>query len=452
MRRLYYSDNLPILRAMSDESVDLIYLDPPFNSNRAYNIIYPGDLGQVTAFEDTWAWSSECDVHLDTIKAQPQEIGQVLPALVSGMGKIQLSAYLVNMAVRLVELHRILKPTGSLYLHCDPTAGHYLKIVLDATFGRKEFRNEIIWYYNSGARKERDFGRRHDFIFRYSRSPNYFVDFDCPEAREPYSPDINIPPSKKHYYDPRGKVRDDVWRLPIIPQNDKKERLGFPTQKPLKLLDRIIRTSSRHGDIVLDPFCGCGTAIEAAENSGRQWIGIDITYAAIAAIQERFRRNRIDIWDKIQISGKPATVKDVDTTLLDKASPQFARKEFEKFCVSVIGGLPNNKMGADGGIDGRIPLEGDKQAIVSVKSGDVSVSQIRELKGILNDRRVAGVFVTRHPPTRPMREFAKQAGIVKIETAKGDLFQVRPFPVIQIITLEELLAGQRPNLPLLRTK
>ena len=205
-----------------------------------------------------------------------------------------------------------------------------------------------------------------------------------------------------------------------------KERL-YPTQKPLSLLQRILLASSNTDDIVLDPFCGCGTTIIAAENTRRRWIGIDITYAAIAAIQERFKRYRIDIWDKIQIEGEPRTAEEVDEKLLNEASPLYVRKEFEKFCVTVVGGIPNDTMGADGGIDGRIALAKGKQAIISVKSGKTTIEQIRSLKGILDKRQIAGVFITRQPPTRPMSNFANKAGVVTLSTSQGNLFTDRLF-------------------------
>lgn len=213
-------------------------------------------------------------------------------------------------------------------------------------------------------------------------------------------------------------------------------------------MDRIIKASSQVGDVVLDPFCGCGTAIEAAENGNRQWIGIDVTYAAISAIQERFRRNRIDVWRQVQIEGAPETVEQVDHTLLNQAHPLYARKEFEKFCVATIGGMPNDKMGADGGIDGRIPLEGGKRALVSVKSGEVGVAQLRELRGLLDKKHIAGVFVTRRPPTQPMLDFANQAGIAHLEDPKKQsLLPSRTCPVLQIVTLEDILAGKPLDLP-----
>jgi len=458
-----------VLRTMPDAFVDLIYLDPPFNSNRAYNIIYPGDLGQVTAFEDTWTWTPECDRHLTDIEARTDELSRLLPALIAGIGKTQLSAYLINMAVRLVEIWRVLKATGSLYLHCDPTASHYLKIVLDAIFGRKQFRNEIVWDYSFRLMDlPHFFNRKHDILFFYAKGAAAF--FAMP--KEPWTrEDIIRTRKQKIHRDEQGneliwmpggkgnsknklkklsdiiqegKAMSDVWQIPTLTSSSK-ERLGFPTQKPLALLDRIVRASSNPGDLILDPFCGCGTTIEAAENAGRAWVGIDMTYAAIAAIKERFKRKRIDVLNRIEIIGQPQSVADVDNSLLNQGSPLYARKEFEKFCVAVIGGVPNNKMGADGGIDGRIALAGKKQAIISVKSGKVDVRQIRELRGLLTTKQVAGVFITRQRPTQPMVEFINQAGLIQGESS--GLFKGSVYPALQILTLEEILAGKQPELP-----
>jgi len=367
-----------------------------------------------------------------------------------------MSAYLVNMAARLVELHRILKPTGSLYLHCDPTASHYLKIALDGIFGRENFRNEIVWhYYNKYGAGKRRFGRNYDQIMFYSKSNKYHFN-PLREKRDKPIKQLareNVGGVLKNKKDEKGnliyrvsedKKMDAVWTIPCL-QPASKERLGYPTQKPLALLNRVIEASSNRGDVVLDPFCGCGTTIEAAENLGREWIGIDVTYAAIGAIQERFRRKRVDIWKRIDVREVPKTRAEVEAKLLDEASPLYPRKEFEKFCVATIGGLPNEKMGADGGIDGRILLRTGEQAIVSVKSGKPDVKHVRELKGLLDKKHVAGVFITRRPPTRPMKDFANRAGLHAPE--KAELFAVKPFPRLQILTLDDVLAGKLPELP-----
>lgn len=443
-RQLHYADNLPVLREMASESVDLVYLDPPFNSNRAFNIIHPGDLGQVTAFDDTWYWDVHCDSHLQQLAQRHPVVHRLLQALVEAMGKVQMCAYLVNMGVRLVELHRILKPTGSLYLHCDDSAGHYLKVMLDAVFGPKQFRNDIAWRRATAHNDPARYGRILDRLLFYGKSDAMYWNGRgsavpkgetepakaCPAADEGTSPQSLI-------LSPMGFTNFSTHQV---------EYLGYPTQKPVALLDRLIRASCPPGGLVLDPFCGCGTTVAAAEILQRRWIGIDITYSAIAAIKERFRRRReLYLWGEIEIVGEPKTVDDVEDRLLATGSEAAARKEFEKFCVATIGGLPNNKLGADGGIDGRIPLEGGLTAICSVKSGRVSVTDLRELNGLLNDRQVAGVLITRRPPTRPMRELARQSGQVAPE--REGLFRPDPFPQLQVLTLEEILTGQLPRLP-----
>ncbi len=440
IRTLYYSDNLPVLKQMEDETIDLIYLDPPFNSNRAYNIIYPNDMGQITAFEDTWSWTPECDVHLRELK--DSNVRNILNALVNAIGKIQICAYLVSMTVRLVELKRILKSSGSIYLHCDQTAGHYLKVVMDAIFDKKNFCNDIIWGYRTGGVSKKYWPKKHDNILFYKKSSAY----------------RHNPPQERIYYDKpfftdkvdmAGKpyadvyIRD-VWEdiKPII--NISKESLGYPTQKPIKLLERIVEASSNQSDLVLDPFCGCGTTIAAAEKLKRNWIGIDITYSSIAAIKERFKRQRLDIWGELKILGIPETKEEVESNLINSESAR-ARKEFEKFCVSTIGGMPNDKMGADGGIDGKIFLQNGNYAIVSVKSGHVNVRQIRELKGLLNRKKIIGIFITKEDPTKSMIEFANQSGFYedKIEIMN----KIKYIPKIQILTLEQLLRGEQPILP-----
>jgi site-specific DNA-methyltransferase (adenine-specific) len=223
------------------------------------------------------------------------------------------------------------------------------------------------------------------------------------------------------------------------------EFLDYPTQKPLGLLNKLITVACPPEGIILDPFCGCGTTVLAAELTGHHWIGIDITYSAIAAIQELFKRQKcLDAWNQVEIQGRPETMEEVDEKLLSKGSSLFARKEFEKFCVTAIGGLPNQEMGADGGVDGNIPLKENKVAICSVKSGSVNVRHVRELRGLLNGQKIAGVFLSREKPTRPMVKFVNQAGIYSMEKS---MYSPDSFPRLQILTLEQILRGKRPDLP-----
>ncbi len=283
-RSIFIGDNLSILKNFDDNFFDLIYADPPFNSNRNYK-------ANSGSFRDVWNSKTLDEEWTKKIQLENKKLWKLLDVFYNTLDdkiKDSNNVYLQFIAVRLIEMHRILKPTGSLYLHCDTTMSHFLKVILDCIFGVNNFRNEIVWYYNSGARNKKDFGKRYDVIFRYSKTDDYFVDFDNKYAREPYSPDINVPKSKEHYYDSRGKVIDDVWRIKIISQNDKRERVGYPTQKPIELLKRIIATSTSNDGFVLDPFCGSGTTMAASDMLGRNWIGIDINEEVINVIKKRF--------------------------------------------------------------------------------------------------------------------------------------------------------------------
>lgn len=284
-RTLYHGDNLEFLRGMNSGTFHLIATDPPFNKNKDFHAT-PDSLAKGAQFTDRWSW--EKDIHeewVDNIKDDWPGVWKVIEAARVTSGK-DMAAFLCWLGVRLMAMHRALRPDGSIYLHCDPTASHYLKALMDTIFGKKNFRNEIVWHYNSGARGN-NFGKRHDVILWYSKSSSYIFNKDL--VRTPYSPDINIPKSKQHYYHPDGKVMDDVWKLNIIAQNDKTERTGYPTQKPLALYERIIKASSNEGDIVLDPFAGCATTLVAAERLGRQWIGMDIWKGAKGVVLDRLR-------------------------------------------------------------------------------------------------------------------------------------------------------------------
>ena len=292
---LYHGDNLYIMNGMNSNSVDLIYLDPPFNSKRTYSAPIGKKSAGGAKFKDIWTWDDVDVAYLDKLVVTHPSMAQFIYSVIDIHGK-PMAAYLSFMAQRIMEMHRILKSTGSLYLHCDPTASHYLKIICDKIFDNKNFMNEVIWYYNSGPRGKNKFGKRHDVLFRYAKNDKEMF-FGEDSSRVPYSPDINIPESKKHYYHPLGKVMDDVWRIKIISQNDKKERTGYPTQKPLALLRRIIKTSSNEGDIVFDPFCGCATTLVAAQQLKRKWIGIDIEAKAVELLQNRLKADS-ELFDK----------------------------------------------------------------------------------------------------------------------------------------------------------
>src|SRR5581483_8698700 len=348
MNRLYYGDNLPILREhIADESVDLVYLDPPFNSNATYNVLFKapsgeGSRAQIEAFEDTWHWNDSAeDAYWQVLKGQNSDAARMLEAMRGFLGENDMMAYLAMMAVRLIELHRVLKPTGSLYLHCDPTASHYLKILLDAIFGKQQFRNEIVWKRNNSHNSGKRFGRIHDVIFYYTKSKKWtwnwtFTEFSAQQLSR-YEEDEegrlykagNLTAERKnsssgkfewrgttpgptrgwahtleqleewwtqglilkkkdgtprgdglkvYLEDLEGAKAQSIWTdIPRV-ANISEERLGYDTQKPVALLERIISASSNEGDIVLDPFCGCGTTVHAAQKLGRRWIGIDVTH------------------------------------------------------------------------------------------------------------------------------------------------------------------------------
>ena len=291
-RTIFENDNLYVMRGMDSQSVYLIYLDPPFNSNRNYAAPIDSEAAGA-AFKDTWTLS-------DLDNAWHGEIADREPALYAALHASEMThgkgmkSYLIMIAIRMLEMKRILKDTGSIYLHCDPTASHYLKLIMDSVFGKENFRNEIMWhYYNVASTSRKFFGRKHDTILFYSKSKT--APFNWDDMREPYSPNSNWVKASDSYRDTRykpnerGKLMHDVWRIPTI-NNMAKERTGYPTQKPMKLIERIIQASSNSGDMVLDPFCGCATTCVAAEKLQRQWIGIDISPKGIELVKYRFNK------------------------------------------------------------------------------------------------------------------------------------------------------------------
>jgi adenine specific DNA methylase Mod len=515
---LYYGDNLAVLReSITSESMDLIYLDPPFNSQATYNLLFRSPAGgssqaQIEAFEDTWHWGQEAEGAFDQVmRSGNTNAADLLCAMRSFLGENDMMAYLAMMAIRLLELHRVLKPTGSLYLHCDPTASHYLKLLLDGTFGADLYRNEIIWERSKNPKGSQHQGVRWgpstDTILFYAKSgdsrlnvgaakqPSSLSDIskrypktdergrwaDGPILR---SDSMGARPNLVYEYNgftpgpagwrmersellkveqvgdlywtsegrPRRKVRPDTSELnplsncwtDIAPVNSQaQERLGYPTQKPLPLLERIVRASSSPGDIVLDPFCGCGTAIHAAQKLGRQWIGIDVTHLAISLIERRLR----DAFPGIafDVHGTPKDLEGArDLALRDKY-------QFQWWAVSLVDAQPygGKKRGADSGIDGLIYFRSDakttERAVVSVKGGEnVGVPMVRDLKGVLErEKAPIGVFLTLTEPTQPMRKEAASAGFYTL----GD----RQYPRLQIITVEQALSGTKPAIPLIDT-
>ncbi|MCY4246501.1 MAG: DNA methyltransferase [Chloroflexi bacterium] len=480
--RLYYGDNLDILRSREyfpDACVDLIYLDPPFNSNRNYNVLFRSESGadsqaQITAFEDTWHWGETAEeTYRDLITDAPEKVSTAIEALLNLIDRNQMMAYLVMMTARLVELHRVLKATGSLYLHCDPTASHYLKIVLDAIFDNRNFRNEIIWHYRRWTAGSKHFQRMHDVILRYTKSQDFVFNLQY----EPYGDWI-----KKDYGyvdeetgkrwrwhtvkgnrykvfledENRGVKLNDVWIIPYL-GSTAKERLGYPTQKPLALLERIIRASSNEGDIVLDPFCGCGTAIAAAHKLNRQWIGIDITHLSIALQKYRLGDMfELESGKDYEVIGEPTT--EAGARELAQDSANEGCYQFEWWALSLVGAKPvggqagskRGKKGADKGIDGIINFfeqgaNGKARArkvVVQVKSGAVKAGDIRDLAGTIEREQAAiGVFVTLESPTQPMRKEALAAGYYE-----SDFWQ-RSYRRLQILSIRDLFAGERVDMP-----
>jgi len=512
---LYYGDNLDILRRyIADASVDLVYLDPPFNSNRDYNVIFKDESGrksdaQLLAFEDTWHWgpSAEATYAYLTNTARhegrvPNTVSTIVAALRAGIGENQMMAYLIEMAVRLVELHRVLKPTGSLYLHCDPTASPYLRLVLDSVFGPQNFRNEIVWQRTNAHNDARRFGRIHDVLLYYARSDSttwnrVFVPYDekyvetyyrykDPDGRRWKSGDATAPGGRgplyewnghsrnwrytlenmqrlesegKLYYTPKGIVRvkqyldempgmvaQDIWSDEptryIVSWSD--EGLDYPTQKPVGLLERILAASSNPGDVVLDPFCGCGTALVAAQKLDRRWIGIDITYLAIAVMRARLKDSFGLV--EVEVIGQPTEVEGARQLA---ASPD-GRYQFQWWALNLVDAKPLGgveKKGADRGIDGLITFTDLNRelhsVLVSVKSGHVTSAMVRDLKGTLErEKGSIGLFITLEEPSREMRLEADTAGLFHSELWKRD------YSRIQILSIRELLEeGKKPQLP-----
>ncbi len=467
LNQLYYGDNLDILRThIPDESVDLIYIDPPFNSNQAYNVIFSEADGsssqaQIQAFEDTWRWGETTEqAYHELVVTAPPLLVETIKSFRGFLTETNLMAYLVMMALRLVELHRVLKPTGSFYLHCDPTASHYLKIILDQIFGVENFRNEIVWCYKRWPSKQTNFQKMHDVILRYGKSEDIIWNQLYDDFTEQTKKRIKGAKKIEHYVGKSGKVlirptnevspgvaMCDYWNIPMI-AGQAKERLGYPTQKPEALLKRIIKASSNEGDVVLDAFCGCGTAIAVAQRLNRRWIGVDITHLAVALLKYRLADTFGDDV-KYEIIGEP---KD---TASAKALAVQDRYQFQWWALSLIRARPyqGKKKGADEGVDGVIYYEDvdpdnpkktlTRKIVVQVKSGKVSVKDIRELKSVVETQdAVIGVFITLNPPTQPMVKAAAAAGRFQWLHVNHTTY-----PKIQIRTIEELLSGHGIEYP-----
>ena len=515
---LYYGDNLTVLREyIPDESVDLVYLDPPFNSNATYNVLFREKTGedspaQIQAFNDTWDWTQEAqrtfEQEIIQHPATPLAVKDMISAFRQFIGQNAMMAYLVMMTPRLVELRRVLKPTGSLYLHCDPTAGHYLKLLLDTVLGKENFKNEIIWKrtnaHSDTAQGATHFGRIHDLLLRYAKGtkvtwntqytdyePAYAENFyrhvekstgrrfqavDL-TARKPggdtlyewhgvtpyqgrywaysktkmeeferegrlYYTKSGVPRLKYYLDEMPGVPLQDIWI--DIPHALGKQRLGYDTQKPQALLERIIRASSNESDVVLDPFCGCGTAVAAAQGLNRKWIGIDITHLAVALMKNRLKTAyNLEPSKDYTVVGEPAD----DGSA--RALAEQDRFQFQFWALSLLEAFPREegKKGPDGGIDGVISfIDGPKRtqhkAVVQVKSGHVSAPQIVQLKGVVERENAAmGLFITLDSPTSVMQKEAIGAGYFH-----SDIWQ-KDYPKVQIRTVAQLLEGNEFDLP-----
>lgn len=483
---LYYGDNLDVLRKyIPDNSIDLIYLDPPFNSKADYNILYkeltgePSD-AQITAFEDTWHWTEGTErTFQEIVDTAPADVVEMMTALRRFIKRNDMLAYLTMMCIRLLELKRALKDTGSIYLHCDPTASHYLKILMDAIFGVKNFRTELIWCYSEREISKKYWNKKHDTILFYTKQADDRHTFNWKEVVVPYSQGtiekfnhidesgrkfqirgkgghytgkqgLDIELEKKH---PDWVYRDYLDKSPGVPPRDwlvipvinraAKERLGYPTQKPESLLEKIIKASSNENDIVLDPFCGCGTTIAVAQKLKRKWLGIDITHLAINLIKWRMKHMfGIESKKDYSVIGEPEDLAGA------KELASQNRYQFQWWACSLIDARPygDKKKGRDTGIDGFVyfNVEKDKigKAIIQVKSGKASVKDIRDLSHVI-DRENAemGVFITLEPPTKDMITEAVKKGFYRSKILNAD------FPKIQILTIEDLLNNKRPQIP-----
>ena len=534
-RTLVRGDNLEEMRKFPDDCIDLIATDPPFNSKRDYFVPYRDERGQepdtlIRAFTDTWTWGEAAEeAYGELIVEVGGQIGDTIQGLRQFLNETPMMAYLVMMAIRIVEMHRILKPTGSLYLHCDPSASHYLKIILDAIFGASNFRNEIVWQRTSAHNDGNRFGRVHDIILFYSKSsqplwnpvytehdPEYVKKFyrhedergryqvdnltgagttqgesgqswrgvdptavgrhwaiphrnSWPEEVQPpenyeslsvqerldaldangliyWPPTGRVPRFKRYLSTSKGRrVHDVITDInPLSGQS--KERTGYPTQKPIELYKRIVAASSNEGDLILDPFCGCGTTLMAAEALNRHWIGIDLTYLATGAVRLQIERLFPQLRDSVTIAGTPENAE--QALELARTNPHG----FEEWCVAhVLHFRTNARRGGDGGIDGtfRFPLgriqgrQAYGKAVAQVKGGNYTLGYIRDFRTAMqNEEADLGVFVVTSPPSRGMETEASRTGTYNHPSYEFSC------PKLQIYQIQDYFRNILPNLPL----
>lgn len=543
MNQLFFGDNLQVLReSLADESVDLVYLDPPFNSKRDYNLLFKSPKGQKSeaqteAFKDSWHWGDQSEREFDELLHQKNtDVAELMAALRAFLGQNDMMAYLTMMANRLLELHRVLKPTGSLYLHCDPTASHYLKIVLDGVFGKEQFKSEIAWRRTGSHNKAQRWAPIHDVIFFYTKTKEFTWNrpkrpYMMGHVKEHFVEDGNggyktayygnvltgsgtrngesglpwkgfNPTAKNRHWAIPGKIWEEVGEDPTgLTQHEKldlllqlgaitikpgeawpmyelaihpgdgpaasdlwafqpytegtvfgsvdgidadvrwlgtkdQERLGYPTQKPLALLERIISASSNDGDVVLDPFCGCGTAVHAAQKLKRKWIGIDITHLAITLIEKRLK-DAFAGRCKFEVHGTP---RDLEAARNLAARDKY---QFQWWAISLVNAQPfqGRKKGADTGIDGlkffydSIKVDPLK-IVVSVKGGGLRADDVRALNHV-REREMADIalLISLNEPTAGMKSDAASAGFFTGDNGKK-------YARVQLLTIEGLLSGQ----------
>ncbi len=516
---------------IKDESVDLVYLDPPFKSNQDYNVLFAEQDGtraaaQIHAFEDTWHWDQGAALAYQEVVEKGERVSEAMQAFRTFLSESDMMAYLAMMAPRLVELKRVMKPTASIYLHCDPTASHYLKMLMDAVFGAAQFRNEIIWKRTGSHNSAIRFGPVHDSLLYYRRGSQatwnqQFQPYDASylekfkkvdAATGKQFQDVTLtgpgvrkgdsgqpwrghdPTSKGRHWQPasylyskyREITGEDLAQYPLLKRLDKldevglvywskrgglprylqflddapgsplpdvwtdiaainsqaAERLGYPTQKPEELLERVIVASSDEGDTVLDPFCGCGTTIAAAQELKRRWLGIDITHLAIGLLKHRLHDSYgAAIAKTFDVIGEPVVL---------SGAKQLAAEDpyqFQWWALGLVGARPvEQKKGADKGIDGRLffhdegPGGKTKQVIISVKAGKTGPTHVRDLSGVVQREKAAiGVLISMQKPTKPMRK----------EAASSDLYESAwgKHPRLQLLTVEELLGGKGIDMP-----
>jgi DNA modification methylase len=470
---LYYGDNLDLLRRkLRDETIDLCYIDPPFNSKRNYFQIYNNigqdDQAQAQAFIDTWTWNELAmagfqEIITNSPGCYTRQTMELMKGLKAVLGDNGLLAYLISITQRVNEIQRVLKPTGSFYLHCDPTASHYLKLVLDGIFcGRGgDFRNEVIWHYRKWSIKQQQFVRNHDTIFFYSKSDSkkrafnqLFMErtestkkrFGKAKIISGHDASGKRVPSKTDEAESEGVPLDDVWdigRVPPIKQL-------FPTQKPEALLERILQASSHEGDTVLDAYCGCGTTAAVAQRLRRNWIGIDITYQSIAVILKRLEDSfGAAALESLVLDGIPRDME--SARALANKKDDRVRKEFEKWALLTYSknrATLNEKKGADKGVDGTAYFvtgsDTTERVIFQVKSGTVKRSDIATLRGDMGrENAELAVFITLEESTKPMRNEAMAAGVYHHALLNRD------YPRIQIVTVREMIEEtRRIDLPL----